>query len=104
MQDQTPDYPKEKECERRVRLYRLAIKYFTEGEGWEHAIALCEELRKYYQSEAFDYGALAELLVGAPRLGGPCSIVMCACAGPALAHGLSRVVALSVQRVRVCLN
>jgi C2 domain in Dock180 and Zizimin proteins/DOCK N-terminus/DHR-2, Lobe C/DHR-2, Lobe A/SH3 domain len=55
-------YPAEPECERKVRMYRQAISYFVQGEAWERAIEQCENLRSYYQNDAYDFVRLAELL------------------------------------------
>jgi len=55
-------FPAEQEHQRKEQLYLAAIQYFTSGEEWERAIALCEELRAYYQYDRFDYPKLSNLL------------------------------------------
>ena len=55
-------YPSELERERKEKLYAGAIGYFKAGEDWERALAMAEELRAYYQFDAYDYPKLASLL------------------------------------------
>eukprot|EP00455_Lapot_gusevi_P001214 TRINITY_DN1049_c0_g1_i6.p1 TRINITY_DN1049_c0_g1~~TRINITY_DN1049_c0_g1_i6.p1 ORF type:complete len:893 (+),score=284.43 TRINITY_DN1049_c0_g1_i6:184-2679(+) len=55
------EYPAETESTRKERLYYEALKFFDEGEAWERAIALANELRRHYE-EVYDYDKLSELL------------------------------------------
>lgn len=55
-------YPEERERDRKERLYRSAISFFVQGEDYERAIERCEELRAYYEHQAFDYVKLASIL------------------------------------------
>ncbi|KAI5714160.1 hypothetical protein M8J76_011912 [Diaphorina citri] len=43
-------------------LYLEAIEYFDKGKMWESALELCKELVSVYETEAFDYIQLPELL------------------------------------------
>lgn len=61
---QSPDgnFPPEPERCRRERLYKKAIEYFLQGEDWERALELGNQLRFYYENISFEYEKLADLL------------------------------------------
>lgn len=67
MVDALGDFPAETEAARKERLFHLALRYFDEGEAWEKANELAEELRVHYQSKY-------QVCVQAPIGGG--SVVM----------------------------
>jgi dedicator of cytokinesis protein 3 len=62
------NFPAELERERKERLYKAAISFFKQGEDWERAIAVSEELRRYYETVSFDYEALAQTLADEAEL------------------------------------
>ncbi|GAB5361492.1 hypothetical protein AAMO2058_000717900 [Amorphochlora amoebiformis] len=56
------DFPREAERDRKERLYQNANSFFTSGQDWERAIAMCEKLEKYYRHDVCDYHRLADVL------------------------------------------
>jgi hypothetical protein len=55
-------FPRQKMCERKEQLIRLAVDYFDKGKNWEDAIAQVKKLAHYYQTKLYDYKELGNLL------------------------------------------
>ena len=55
------NYPAEAEQARKERIYLETLKLFDDGEAWERAISLSEELRRHYEA-AYEYDKIADLL------------------------------------------
>jgi hypothetical protein len=56
------EYPAESEFSRKARIMTRAMQLFDDGQQWEQAIAINEELTKRYRHDLADYLKVAELL------------------------------------------
>ncbi|KAK9768302.1 Deoxycytidine kinase 1 [Basidiobolus ranarum] len=56
------DLPAQTTFQRKELLLSKILKYFDEGQAWEHGIEVCKELANQYEHVLFDYDKLAAIL------------------------------------------